>query len=441
MLLPQPDSPTTPSVSPLVDLEVDPVQGMHEAARLAPPVRADRETHFDPLEQDEGSKALWRGADCCVPSGRGLTFVRKPLDEPAGGAVCTAGVRRHQRRQHVALRLGEGATRPKAAALRRPHQVGNAAPDGRQRHLGSRELRQRAQQGTRVGMQRPPQHLLGRAFLDDPSGVHDVDPAAQLRDYGEVVRDEQHRGAARDGALAQQCQHLRLYRHVERRGRLVGDEDLRIAGERHGDQHALAHPATELEGVVAHDAAGVGHLHLGEQPLGARCRLPFAERLVAADDTRDLPADADGRVESGHRLLEDHRHGLAAQILERALGGGDDVPTEQHDGPGGDAAGLARQQAEHGHRGHRFAAAGLPDEADDLARTDLEPDAGQRLHRAAIGRELQREIADGDDGGRLWRHQRPLSRGSLMSRRPSPSRLNPTAVTRIARPGKVGYHH
>src|SRR5713101_8871085 len=42
--------------------------------------------------------------------------------------------------------------------------------------------------------------------------------------------------------------------------------------------------------------------------------------------------------------------------------------------------------------------------------------------------------------GRGRCHCRPRSRGSSRSRRPSPMRLKPTTVTRIARPGKVAIH-
>ena len=37
-------------------------------------------------------------------------------------------------------------------------------------------------------------------------------------------------------------------------------------------------------------------------------------------------------------------------------------------------------------------------------------------------------------------HRERLSRGSTMSRRPSPNRLKPSTVIRMARPGKVAYH-
>ena len=52
---------------------------------------------------------------------------------------------------------------------------------------------------------------------------------------------------------------LRLHGDVERGRRLVGDEQLRIAGERHGDHHALALAAGELVRIaVERPAAGSG---------------------------------------------------------------------------------------------------------------------------------------------------------------------------------------
>ncbi len=49
----------------------------------------------------------------------------------------------------------------------------------------------------------------------------------------------------------QQLQDLRLHHHVQRRRRLVGDHQLRIARERHRDHHALLLPAGELVREVA----------------------------------------------------------------------------------------------------------------------------------------------------------------------------------------------
>jgi hypothetical protein len=59
------------------------------------------------------------------------------------------------------------------------------------------------------------------------------------------VGDEQHRHAERL-CNPEQLQDLRLHGDVERRGRLVGDQQVGLVGERHGDHHALALAAGEL---------------------------------------------------------------------------------------------------------------------------------------------------------------------------------------------------
>ena len=92
------------------------------------------------------------------------------------------------------------------------------------------------------------------ALLDDPPGVHDDDAVGHLGDDAEVVGDEQDR---RPGALlqpAQQVEDLRLHRDVEGGGRLVGDEQLRVHRQRHGDHHTLALAAGELVLVALRSA-------------------------------------------------------------------------------------------------------------------------------------------------------------------------------------------
>ena len=74
------------------------------------------------------------------------------------------------------------------------------------------------------------------------------------RDDAEIVRDQHQRHAELALQLGQQVQDLRLDGHVERGGRLVGDDQLGPAHQRHGDHHALAQAAGELVRILA--AAG-----------------------------------------------------------------------------------------------------------------------------------------------------------------------------------------
>ena len=56
--------------------------------------------------------------------------------------------------------------------------------------------------------------------------------------------------------LGEQVHDLGLHGHVERGGRLVGDQHLRVQRERHRDHDALAHAAGELVRVVVDPLLG-----------------------------------------------------------------------------------------------------------------------------------------------------------------------------------------
>ena len=91
------------------------------------------------------------------------------------------------------------------------------------------------QRRAKKGCARPGFHHLTR--------VHDAHPMCHTRRHAEIVRDQQHAHAALALDLRQQVQHLRLDGDVERRRRLVGNEQLRPPGERNGNHHALLHAA------------------------------------------------------------------------------------------------------------------------------------------------------------------------------------------------------
>ena len=152
-----------------------------------------------------------------------------------------------------------------------------------------------------------------RPELGDPAGVHDGDLVGRLRDDAEVVRDEDDGGAVLALELADQVEDLRLDGDVERRRRLVGDQDLGLEDERHRDHHALAHPAGELVRVARRAARRRSGSRPPRAPRARGARAAFSETpLVRLDRLDDLPADPVERVERRERVLEDHRDALAA---------------------------------------------------------------------------------------------------------------------------------
>ena len=217
------------------------------------------------------------------------------------------GAERAQRRRlGVAAPVGERAARREAAALGLMVGAGHRALDGRQPLALAVEPRDRAQQAERVGLLRLGEQRIDRRSFDDLAGVHHQHVVGHLGDHAEIVGDDQDRHAEPALQFLQQVEDLRLDGDVERRGRLVGDQELGLAGQRHGDHHALAHAARQAMRIVV-DPLGA----TGCAPARA-CRWRASRRLRPEDRVRqhrlgDLIADRVDRVERGHRLLEDHR--------------------------------------------------------------------------------------------------------------------------------------
>ena len=103
--------------------------------------------------------------------------------------------------------------------------------------------------------------------------------------------------------LPQQVEHLGLHRHVERGGRLVGDEQVGVCRDGAGDQHPLRHAAGDLVRVGREIRSGSGC-----RPFKQRER-PFlassCDSQVLAHRLGELGADRERRVEVRHRLLRD----------------------------------------------------------------------------------------------------------------------------------------
>ena len=156
--------------------------------------------------------------------------------------------------------------------------------------------------------------LLRRALLNDAASVHDDHIVRHFGDDAEVVRDEHDRGIDLILQIAQKVEDLRLDRHVERRGGLVGDDELRAARKRHGDHDALAHTAGELVREHLVNALAVGDADHFKELNGARLDLRFVVALfiVQGQHLVELVADAEHGVQRGHRLLEDHGDIVAA---------------------------------------------------------------------------------------------------------------------------------
>ena len=179
--------------------------------------------------------------------------------------------------------------------------------------------------------------------------------------------DEQHRGAVIALQVADQSQDLLLRGDVERGGRLVRDQELRLQHQRHRDHDALALAAGQAMRVGGEDALDLRQPHLlhhVEDALAPRARVEIG---VGAQHLVDLAADRHHRIERGHRLLEDHRHPRGAQLPQAAVARGQQFLADQLHAAAGRHQRVLLQQAHHGQRGDRFARAAFADQAQRLA--------------------------------------------------------------------------
>ena len=232
------------------------------------------------------------------------------------------------RDRHVVDRLDVADGALQEAAPDREPDPDRAGVDDDRRARGHRfgpALRLGGEQPLRVGMARALEHLGNRTLLDDLALRHDADPVGDLADDAEVVGDEQHRHAEARLHFGEELQDLRLDRDVERRRRLVGDEQVGLVRERHRDHDALALPARELVRIGVEAARCVAQADKVEHLERALARRPLRQPAVQPHDLADLPLDRVQRVERAHRLLEHHGDVVAPHPPHFVLGGAHQV--------------------------------------------------------------------------------------------------------------------
>ena len=86
----------------------------------------------------------------------------------------------------------------------------------------------------------------------------------------------------------QQVHHRLLRRDVEAGGRLVGDQQGRLAGDRHRDHDALAHAARQFVRIGVEPLFGIADQHGLQQVERLRARLGTRELAVGRQHVDDL---------------------------------------------------------------------------------------------------------------------------------------------------------
>jgi len=239
------------------------------------------------------------------------------------------------------------------------------------------------------------QHL-AFGLLDDAPLLHDANPMGDAPDQVEVVAYQQQGHAQACLQALEQLEDLQLDGDIERRGRLVGDQQLWLVGQRHGDHHALALPAGKLMGQGLEALAWLRDAYQLEQLERPRGSRAAGKALVQQQDFVDLLFDAVQRIERGHRFLKDHRDAIAANPLHGSFAQRQQVLPGMQDAAAGVSGLRVGQQAQDRVGGDRLARAAFADQGQGLALANIETDPFDHALDLFAGNELDRQVADFD---------------------------------------------
>ena len=285
------------------------------------------------------------------------------------------------------------AARREAALVEFLPQRRHGAGDGCQRAAALAGVGQRLQQQPRVGVLGCTKEFFRGSHLDDLAGIHQRDPVRHARHHGQIVGDEHQAHALLFLQLLEQVENLSLDRHVERGCRLVGDDEVGLAGQRDCDHHALLLAAAHAKRVLVDAALRLGDADPAQPVDGLLARRRTAQRRVRFDRLDDLLADLHHRVQARRRLLKDHSDLAAPDASHLRFGQRQRVLAVQVDAAFGDAA-VFRQQSHQRKRGHALAAAGLADQREGLAAFDRERQAVDGFDETGFGVECDLEVLD-----------------------------------------------
>ena len=251
---------------------------------------------FD-AEGDAGHGALARARFADDPQGGARVECEGDgVDGRASGAVrCRVALGDPLDRQQCGRRRTAGCTGGRAgcwdrdAACRRRTRA-NYGRTARQAGSARRPRRDGSQQPLRVGVPGVLQDRLDAALLDDDAVPHHRDAIGQVRDDGEVVADHEH-CCPRVLEAAEQAEDLRRDGGVQRRRRLVSDEEPRVRRDRGRDECPLAEAAGQLVRVLARADLRVRNADRGEEIDDALAAIRAVQLGVQAEHLTHLVPD------------------------------------------------------------------------------------------------------------------------------------------------------
>ena len=212
---------------------------------------------------------------------------------------------------------GERAARREPAARSAGSRAWAPCPGSARPHLASAAVSSRGIEPSRpcvYGWCGLANSSLDARLLDDLARVHHDDPCADLGDHAEVVRD-QHASPCR--VVLQPAISSRICAWIVTSSAVVGSSAISSSGRRRAPSRSsragACRPRTGADSRRAAAAArDADQLAASRSRVLRRLGAPSA--WCSRSGFADLLADRVDRVERGHRLLEDHRDLIAADV-------------------------------------------------------------------------------------------------------------------------------
>ena len=273
------------------------------------------------------------------------------------------------------------------------------------------------EQRARVGWRAPAWMASTGADLDHLAQIHDEHAIGDVLHHVQIVADEDVGEAQVALQLAEQIEHLRLHRLVERGHRLVQDDDARIERQGAGDVDALPLPARQLVRIAADEQVRL-QPDLGQQMARAFAGFRRRQPMTLGTEGDGLLA-RQARIEGRVAVLKHHLHLPAHVAHGHGLAVADLVAVEN------DVAGVGLDEAHEQTRGSGFAAARFADDAERFAALEAEIHAidGLNLRHGAIEdaaahREIFAQARDLEDRIPQRSRSRRVGSGAFMRSQP-----------------------
>ena len=232
-----------------------------------------------------------------------------------------------------------------------------------------------AQKCAQVIMSRRAENIVQRSTLQHPAMIHHDDFIGDVRDHTKVMGDHQDGHLQFGLQIVQQFQYLRLNGHVERRCRLIRDQQRRAADKRHRDHRALTQPAGQFERIGPQGPLRIGKTDQAQHFRRQFHTFGFCDLTMQEQRFGNLIAHRVQRRQRCHWFLKDDRyppatdcaHSVAVLIKRQQVGDRAIMRIAKHHLTGSHL-GRFGQNTHDGLRDDGLAGAGLADQRHGFTR-------------------------------------------------------------------------